>query len=290
MAAGNGSRYGALKQFDKLGPENEYLFEFAIFDAIQNNFDHIVVVTKKQFIDDIFYYLQDRIPKHVKLDVINQSLEDLPKGFKSIDGREKPWGTAHAVWAARNYIDKSFVVLNADDYYGKEPFKIAAKFISSNIFDNQFGLISYALVDTLSDYGSVSRGICEVEHHQLIHIKELTKIQKQKNGIVDLESNIVLTGNEPASMNFWICKQSVFQAIEEQFIQFLSDEEKIKNSELYIPMVIQRMIDEKKIQVKIFSTISKWFGITYVSDKKQAINTLAQMANNNEYPSPLWKK
>lgn len=289
MAAGNGSRYGALKQFDELGPKNEYLFEFSIFDAIRNDFEHIVIVTKKEFVDQIKKYLIKRLPNNISLDVVAQNLDDLPKGYKNSTGREKPWGTAHAVWAARNQINESFVVINADDFYGNGAFTIATDFIKSYSFDHQFGLVAYALKDTLSDFGDVSRGICLVENNQLIKLSELLRIIRSGHKIIDLKTNTVLSGNEPTSMNLWICKPTVFDAIEKQLIEFLNLDENIKNGELYIPFVIQKMLDEKSIEVKVLSTTSKWFGVTYASDKKQAVNTLMKMTNNKEYLTPLWK-
>jgi len=254
MAAGNGSRYGALKQFDKLGPKNEYLFEFSIYDAIQNGFDHVVIITKKQFVKEIKIYLQKRLSNQIKLNVLSQSVEDLPQGVTDSFHREKPWGTAHAVWAARNYINESFVVLNADDYYGKGAFKKASDFIKANTSMNKFGLVSYHLKDTLSIFGDVSRGICEVENDQLNKISELIKIESVNHEIRDFATDTVLTGKEPVSMNFWICTPIIFDAIEKQFIEFLSNENNVKEGELYIPLVIQKMIDKKSIYKSAFRT------------------------------------
>ena len=289
MAAGNGSRYGALKQFDYLGPNKEYLFEFSIYDAIKTGFEHIVIVTKKQFVKDIKSYLQNRLPKNIKIDVIAQNIEDLPLSVTKTFNREKPWGTAHAVWVARNCIKNGFVVLNADDFYGRGAFEKAAEFLQNNKFEDQYGLVSYHLKDTLSSHGTVSRGICEVDKDQLLKISELLEIGKKESSIIDFNTNTNLTGEEPTSMNFWICYPSFFDEIEKQFTDFLKDAKKVEKGELYIPLTIQKMIDKKMIRVKLTVANSMWFGVTHAADKEMALKILKKLTHNEQYPSPLWK-
>lgn len=289
MAAGNGSRYGALKQFDNLGPGGEFLFEYSIYDAIENGFDHIVVITKKEFVTEIKEYLQTRLPKNVKIDVVQQVLEDLPEGIGQKFDREKPWGTAHAVWSARNFIKNGFAVLNADDYYGKGAFERAAEFLQNNESEDQYGLVSYYLKDTLSDHGTVSRGICEAENDQLVKISELLEIGKKDDAIIDFNTNTHLTGEEPTSMNFWICYPSFFKEIEKQFTEFLKDENEVAKGELYIPLAIQKMIEKESIRVKLTAANSMWFGVTHAADKDLALKTLQNMTDNKLYPTPLWK-
>lgn len=289
MAAGNGSRYGALKQFDPLGPENEYLFEFSIYDAIENGFDHIVIVTKEQFVKDINEYLTNRLPGKIKIDVIAQRVGDLPSQINAEFDREKPWGTAHAVWAARKCIHNSFVVINADDYYGRDAFVKSFELMSSNKSGKLFGLVPYTLKDTLSDHGSVSRGICKVEGDFLRGIKELTKIKQSGESIIDFDSNTPLTGDEFCSMNFWICDPSVFNLIESLFIKFLSKKTNIESGEMYIPLIIQHMIDDEIAKIKLTKPSSSWFGVTYADDKKNAQQVLKKLSMNKIYPSPLWR-
>ena len=183
MAAGSGSRYGKLKQFDDLGPAEEFLMEFSIFDALKNNFNHIVVITKaanKSFLES---HLSERLPKEVKLDVLVQDIKDIPETVTLNTQREKPWGTAHAVWTARNVIKGSFVIINADDYYGQNAFAGAANFIKNNKNPDTFALVAYSLKNTLSKFGSVSRGVCEVNNHKLTSIIERTKISEQASQI-----------------------------------------------------------------------------------------------------------
>lgn len=289
MAAGNGSRYGALKQFDYLGPNKEYLFEFSIYDALDNGFDHVVIITKKQFVNDINDYLQSRLPKNIKIDVVAQNIEDLPSVINEKFDREKPWGTAHAVWAARDYINTSFVVLNADDFYGADAFEKASSLIKKHDNEKLYGLVPYSLKDTLSNHGSVSRGVCKAENGLLKEIDELTKIKIDGESILDFETKTLLTGEEDASMNFWICDPSFFKEIESHLIKFLSEKSNIEKGEIYIPLVIQDMIDKKNAKIRLTESSSSWFGVTYAEDKENAVQTLKDMTLNQKYPSPLWK-
>ncbi len=288
MAAGNGSRYGALKQFDYLGPKNEYLFEFSIYDAINNGFDHIVIVTKKQFIKAISDYLVSRLPKNIKFDIIAQKVEDIPLVVTKVFKREKPWGTAHAVWSARNYISNSFLVINADDYYGNDTFTKSYNFMVNDVSSKTFGLVPYILKETLSDFGAVSRGICKVKNGLLLEINEFTKIKFKNNRIIDLESKTPLKGNDLASMNFWICSSFIFNEIESEFIEFLDSNTNIEKGEIYIPTVIQSMVDKDLVKIKLTKPSVSWFGVTYKEDKENAKQRLKEMTLNKKYPSPLW--
>lgn len=289
MAAGNGSRYGALKQFDNLGPNKEFLFEFSVFDAISSGFDHIVIITKEEFVTEINDYLNKRLPDNVKIDVIAQRITELPPQVSKSFKREKPWGTAHAVWVARNYISNSFVVINADDYYGNGAFKKAAEFIQNKDNKNRYALVPYFLKETLSDYGTVSRGVCQANGDELIKLRELLKIERTDSGIIDHDSNTELTGEEPTSMNFWICNPSVFKEIETQLNEFLEDDANVVGGEVYIPLVIQKLVDDGQVSVKLTEASSSWFGVTYAEDKSNAIKVLKAMTTDKKYPSPLWK-
>ncbi len=287
MAAGSGSRYGKLKQFDDLGPNGEFLMEFAIYDAIQNNFEQIVVITKKENVSFLEEHLSKRIPSTIKLNVLAQELTDLPDGVTFTGERKKPWGTAHAVWTARKVIDGPFVVLNADDFYGQSAYKKAADFMKSN--DEAYALLGYTLKDTLSEHGSVSRGVCEVNGDNLVSVQERLKLVQKENNIVDEDTNLEFTGDEQASMNFWVCRPSIFEKIESEFRIFLKDDDRIANSELYIPLMIQEMLQAKEIEVKCIPSGGDWFGVTYASDKEKAMNSLKEKSDSGKYPAPIWK-
>ncbi len=288
MAAGKGSRYGKLKQFDGLGPQEEFLMEFSIFDALENGFEHIVIITQKDNVSFLRDYLSQRLPEEVKLDVLAQQLTDLPEGIDFKGERAKPWGTAHAVWTARNVINGPFVVINADDYYGKEAYKNAADFIRTPRARETFGLVAYTLKDTLSEYGSVSRGVCEQEGTKLISVVERTKIEKQDKGIVDINSGLEFTGEELVSMNFWVCQPSIFGQIEDDIRSFIDTGENLETGEVYLPFVIQAMLKAGKTEVTVIPSESLWFGVTYRDDKETAMAALERMTLAGQYRSPLW--
>jgi UTP-glucose-1-phosphate uridylyltransferase len=289
MAAGSGSRYGKLKQFDDLGPADEFLMEFSIFDALKNNFNHIVVITKAANQSFLESHLSKFLPEDVKLDVLIQDINDIPEGVQLETKREKPWGTAHAVWTARNVIKGSFVIINADDYYGQNAFEGAANFIKNNTSDNTFALVAYNLKNTLSKFGSVSRGVCEVENNHLKSIIERTQISEKESQIIDEDSGVTLDPNAAVSMNFWICNPSIFTYIETYFSTFLENSDNLEKSEIYLPFVTQEMMENGHITVKVIEAQSDWFGVTYYDDKDIAVQTLSELTQKGAYPTPLWK-
>ncbi len=289
MAAGSGSRYGKLKQFDDLGPKGEFLMEFAMYDAIKNGFDHVVVITKKDNVSFLQEHLEDRLPSSVKLDVLAQEITDLPQGVIFNGERPKPWGTAHAVWTARNVIDKPFCVINADDFYGQSAYANAAKFISEYPQEDHYALVGYTLKDTLSEHGSVSRGVCRVDGDNLVSVDERLKLAQDGEKVIDADSGLEYTGDELASMNFWICRPSIFDVIETEFREFLDDDHRIKTSELYIPATVQNLLQEGKAKVKVLPSKDNWFGVTYASDREVAVASLQEKTNKGQYVSPLWQ-
>ncbi|MGC6526134.1 MAG: nucleotidyltransferase family protein [Flavobacteriaceae bacterium] len=288
MAAGSGSRYGKLKQFDELGPAGEFLMEFSIFDALKNGFKHIVVITKQENQEFLRQHLSERIGTAVKLDVLVQKIEDIPNGIEISKERKKPWGTAHAVWTARHVIKTPFVIINADDYYGQEAFEGAANFIQNQKNNAVFALVGYQLKDTLSEFGSVSRGVCTVKNNSLNSIIERTKISKSNGIITDQDSGITLDSNATVSMNFWICTPKIFDYTGPYFETFLSNTDNHEKNEIYLPFVAQEMMQNGHISVKVIEAKSQWFGVTYYEDKEVAVNTLAQLTEAKKYPSPLW--
>ena len=289
MAAGSGSRYGKLKQFDDLGPAEEFLLEFSIYDAIDCGFDHVVLITKAENKSYLEEYLTPRVPNNIKLDVVVQDINDLPEGIDiDTSNRAKPWGTAHAVWSARHVINTDFVIINADDYYGKQAFEGAANFVKNNNTKNTYAIVGYNLKDTLSEHGSVSRGICSVEGDHLVSIEEHTKIEDIDGAIIDEASGRTLDPDTIVSMNFWICNESVFDYIETYFKNFLQIPENLEKSEIYIPFVAQEMMANGLIDINVINSQSEWFGVTYYEDKTEAVNTLQRLTDEKQYPTPLW--
>jgi NDP-sugar pyrophosphorylase family protein len=245
-------------------------------------------VTKEANQNFLKEYLSKRLPKHIKLDVLVQDINNLPEGIKLNTKRVKPWGTAHAVWCARDVIDSEFVIINADDYYGNKAFKSAAQFINSLKSNNTYGIVGYHLKDTLSEHGSVSRGVCNVDGDQLISIQEHTKIVAMNNVIIDEDSGNKLQPDTIVSMNFWICNPSIFNYIETYFKNFLNVPENLEKSEIYLPFVAQEMMVNGLINIKVIFSNSDWFGVTYYEDKTEAVNTLKSLTEQDVYPSPLW--
>lgn len=288
MAAGSGSRYGKLKQFDDLGPNGEFLMEFAMYDAIKNGFDHIVIITKKEYVQLAEDHMEGRLPANVKLDVLAQEITDLPEGAVFNGERPKPWGTAHAVWTARNVIDGPFAVINADDFYGKSAYENAAHFMRQYKDDTTYALVGYTLKNTLSEHGTVSRGVCEVAGENLVSVNERLKLEEDGDHVVDRDSGNTYTGEESVSMNFWVCKPSIFKRIESDFRGFLADEETAKTAELYIPKIVQDMLQAGDIAVKVVPSGGEWFGVTYASDRDNAVAFLQQKTDEGDYVSPLW--
>ena len=289
MAAGSGSRYGKLKQFDQIGPKGQFLMEYGIFDAIKNDFNHIVVITKKENQKFLENYFSELIPNYVKFDVIIQDNKHLPKTINNKYNRSKPWGTAHAVWCAKNYINDSFAIINADDFYGSNAFKNAKLFMKNNSSENTYGLVTYKLKDTLSDFGTVSRGVCEIKDETLVSINEHLKIIKGDDSIVDLDKNIEINDNSFVSMNFWICKKKFFNQLENYIINEIQNIKNIDNDEIYLPFAAQKLLSKGIIEIKVIDSESNWFGVTYKNDKKLSVKKLNQLTKSGNYPMDLWK-
>ena len=242
MAAGSGSRYGKLKQFDDLGPNKEFLLEFSIYDAIENGFDHIVLITKLENKDFLYDYLRPRIPNEIKIDVIVQEISNLPNSITADPRRLKPWGTAHAVWCAKDVINTDFAIINADDFYDKNAYKNAANFIKSNNNRSIYGLVTYKLKNTLSKYGTVSRGVCKEKDGNLTSIIEHLEIQRQGDKIIDHDSGNILQEKDFVSMNFWVCNETMFDYLEEYIIKMYHKLKNIEKDEIYLPFAAQTLL------------------------------------------------
>ena len=288
MAAGSGSRYGKLKQFDELGPSGEFLMEFSIYDAIKSGFNHIVLITKRENKDFLYNYLREKINDFVKLDVVVQEIDNLPEGIIAHSARQKPWGTAHAVWCARDFIDTDFAIINADDYYGSKAFEKAARFFNNSVDQNNYGLVSYRLKNTLSEFGSVSRGVCKVSNGKLDSINEHLKIEKNENVIIDHDSGNILSEKDYVSMNFWLCKSNFFEHLDEYIKEEIENLDDIEKSEIYLPFAAQKLLSKNIINVDVVDSESIWFGVTYKEDKDNSVKKLESYTREGIYPTPLW--
>ncbi len=292
LAAGMGSRFGGLKQVEPVGPNGEAIIDYTIYDAIRAGFGKVVFIIRESFADAFKEKFDAKLKDKIKVEYVFQELDRLPEGFTLPKGREKPWGTAHAILVAKDVIQEPFCALNADDFYGKNSYQVMAKFLTSSKEDSEFAMVGYRLKNTLSDFGSVSRGICTVNEKQnLIKIVETVKIFKKGEAVISVEadgSETTMTGNESASMNFWGFKPSIFATLESKFIDFLKKEIDKPKSEMYIPSVVFEMIQEKTATAKVLEADSPWFGVTYKEDKPIVVEKIKNLIKNGDYPEKLW--
>ncbi len=291
LAAGMGSRYGGLKQMDELGPSGESIIDYSIYDAIHAGFGKVVFVVRESFLSEFKKRFEPRLKGKIKTEYVLQEIYNLPLGYTPPAEREKPWGTGHAMLMARNVISTPFAIINADDFYGRESYEQAAAFIQNNPKDNDYAMLGYALKNTLSKHGTVSRAICEVDSNQrLTHLVERTKIGYENDKIFFYENDekTELTGNEAASMNFWIFKPSFFKYLEKGFIEFLEEKGKELKSEFYFNQLAGELTKKKVAETEIINTTAQWFGITYQADKPLVQASLKELHKNGKYPENLW--
>ena len=297
LAAGMGSRYGGLKQIDPVGPNNSIIIDYSVYDAVKAGFNKIVFIIKKENLELFKEVIGDKVAKHVKVEYVFQSTDVLPEGFTAPEDRVKPWGTAHALYCCKGVVNEPFVVINSDDFYGSGAFARLSKWIDETEFTTapyKFAMAGYYLKNTLTDNGTVSRGVCEVnENGQLVDVVERTKIQRV-NGVVsyteDGEEWFELPEEAFASMNCWCFMPELIDEIEKYFIEFLSTEVKENSlkSEFYIPLLVRDMLAAKKCTVDVIETDDKWFGVTYKEDKPDVVKSITALVNEGKYPEKLW--
>ena len=294
LAAGMGSRYGSLKQIDKLGPSGETITDYSVYDAIRAGFGKVVFVVRKSIEPDfreVFSKLSDKI----EVEYVHQELDNLPSGISVPAERQKPWGTGHAVLVAASKIKTPFAVINADDFYGADSYKVMAEHLMRDRSSDKsaYSMVGFKLENTLSEYGHVSRGVCVTDSNNILKsITERTQIQKIDGKIVFKDSDDSwkpLTGKEYASMNFWGFPSSIFPHLEKKFKLFIEANIQNLKAEYYIPLAIDDLIKEDIASVNVLNTNSKWFGVTYKEDKESTIQKIQELVNQGVYPSNLWK-
>lgn len=293
LAAGMGSRYGGLKQLDGVGPSGETIMDYSVYDAIYAGFGKIVFVIRHSFADEFKEKILSRYKDKVRVDLVYQELEDLPDGFDLDSNRNKPWGTNHALLMGKDVIKEPFAIINADDFYGRASFKLLVKELNT-MFDKKFSycMIGYLLGYTLSDSGTVARGICEVnEDNYLTKIVERTKIENN-NGtpfyIDEGGKKERLKISTPVSMNMWGFTPDYFELSAKAFVDFLSKNKGNNNAEFLIPTLINSLVEEDKIRVKLIQTPSKWFGVTYSKDKPEVMKNIQELVDRGVYPKQLF--
>ncbi len=287
-----GSRFGGLKQVEPVGPNGEAIIDYSIYDAIRAGFGKVVFVIRESFADAFKEKFGAKLKGKIEVDYVYQELDNLPEGFTVPAGREKPWGTAHAILVTKDVIKEPFCALNADDFYGYNAYRVMADFLKNSTHPTEYSMVGYKLRNTLSDFGSVSRGICDVDNNGLLRkIVETTKIFKQENKIISVEpdgSEVELTGDESASMNIWGFKPSVFEVLEEKITTFLKNHMNEPKSEIYIPSVVFEMIRDKQATVKVLEADSPWFGVTYKEDKPRVVAKVNKLIEEGAYPEKLF--
>jgi choline kinase len=294
LAAGMGSRYGGLKQMDKLGPNGETIIDYSIYDAIRAGFGKVVMVIRKSIEEDFKQVFLKKYSGKIEIEYVLQELENaVPDGVKVNPERAKPWGTAHAVLMGADAIKEPFCVLNGDDFYGADAFNQMASFLSQQSADsNNYCMVGYYLARTLSDYGYVARGLCETDaDSMLLKITECTQIKRIGSVICYKDANEInhpLDENQIISMNFWGFTPAYFKDLKASFERFIRQNGDNLKSEFYIPSMLSEMIEAKKGTVKVLSSTAEWFGVTYKEDRSFVVDRLQKLTEEGIYPSPLW--
>jgi NDP-sugar pyrophosphorylase family protein len=291
LAAGMASRYGSMKQVDGFGPNGETIIDYSIYDAIKAGFGKISFIIREEFVDNFKAIFEPKLAGRIETDYVFQSYDLTQFGIDKTIERAKPWGTAHAVLAARNQINEPFCVINADDFYGYDSFEKMAKFLTTEVADDKYSLVGYQIDKTLSEYGSVSRGVCKVdEKGNMVEINERTQVYFKDGGVVYEEGGVEtpLSTDTRVSMNFWGFNPAVFKQSEPMFKKFVEANEDKPKSEFFIPLVADELIKSGIASFKVIPTASKWFGVTYKEDKPIVQKSISDLVNAGVYPENLW--
>ena len=298
MAAGMGSRYGGLKQIDPVDPQGNIIMDYSIYDAVRAGFKKVIFVIKKENLRDFQEAIGDRISKYIETEYVFQELSDIPDGFEIPEGRVKPWGTGHAVLSCRNAVNGPFAVINADDYYGREAFRLAYEFLSKNGEESSpahYMMVGYEMMKTLTENGSVSRGVCSIgENDMLEGVVERTRIIRKGNcGAYSEDDGNTWTELPPetiVSMNVWGFPASFMTELRAAFVPFLEKglKENPLKCEMYLPFVVEELLTAGKADVKVMKTPDQWFGVTYKEDKPLVMEAFQKLKDAGIYPQGLW--
>lgn len=293
LAAGMGSRYGGLKQLDGLGPNGETIMDYSIFDAIRGGFGKVVFVIRKDFEKDFRDKIICKYENHIPVEVVFQSIDRLPEGFTVPADRVKPWGTNHAVLMGKDVIHEPFAVINADDFYGRDSFAVLGKaLVGMNGKKNDYCMVGYRVGNTLSESGTVARGICATDKDgYLTTVVERTTIERINGKVSFKDENddlVVIDDNTPVSMNMWGFTPDYFDYSVDYFVDFLKKNIDNLKSEYFIPLVVNELIGKGVARVKVLDTTSKWFGVTYAEDRQGVVDKIQALVDAGEYPAKLF--
>lgn len=297
LAAGMGSRFGGLKQIAPLGPNGEFIIDYSVYDAIKAGFTKIVFLIKEENYDLFKETIGSRVEPHINVEYCFQKNDNLPEGYKVPEERVKPLGTAHAILCCKSNVHEPFMMINADDFYGRDAFLKAADFLrnTTNEKPYQYGMVGYLVKNTITEHGSVKRGVCKVENDYLKEITEST-VEKSENGTLIAtplsgEESFEVAENDTVSMNMLLFNPSVFGYIEENFTEFLeNNKDNMDKCEYLIPDILFKSIEENFATVKVLKTTSSWYGVTYKEDADSVKAALAKMVEDGIYPNHLWEK
>ena len=293
LAAGMGSRYGGLKQIDPMGPSGETILDYSVFDALRAGFSKVVFIIRPDFEADFRNNVSAKFEHLVDVEYAFQTLDNLPSGWSVPAGREKPWGTTHAILCAADVVKENFAVINADDFYGQESYVVLNNELAGvDSSANTFSMVGFTLRNTLSDHGSVARGVCTTNKNALLtHIDEMTNLSRQGNGAIYTHEDgsvMSLTGDEPVSMNMWGFTPRLFDHLDRVFQEFLRSSGTELKSECFIPLTVGQLITEKHVTCKVLRSSSTWFGVTYREDKEIVQGSIAALVEKGKYPKSLW--
>ena len=296
LAAGMGSRYGGLKQLDGLGPNGETIMDYSIYDAIKAGFGKIVFVIRKDFEQEFREKVLSKYEGHIPAEVCYQSLDALPEGFTVPEGREKPWGTNHAVMMAKDLIHEPFCVINCDDFYNRDSFMVIGKFLADlpDNATNTYAMVGFRVGNTLSENGTVARGVCSKDENDLLTtVVERTEIMRVDGKVSYKDENgewVAIEDNTPVSMNMWGFTPDYFAHSDDYFKQFLSDPKNQANTkaEFFIPLMVNELVNNGTSTVKVLDTTSKWFGVTYSADRQATVDRIQALVNEGVYPNKLF--
>lgn len=293
LAAGMGSRFGGLKQMEPMDEAGNFLLDYSAYDAKVAGFDSVVFIIKKEFFEAFRDSIGKRVSKILKVDYAFQDLNDLPAGFTCPEGREKPWGTAHAIYAARKLIKDDFIIINGDDFYGRDAYMVASKYIKSlpSGSEGKYANVAFKVCNTMTENGSVKRGVCFEKDGMLERLVE-SSIERKDGKIVcsplDGSESFVVKEDQPVSMNLFVFNKDLINRLEEKFPIWLKDNVKDLKAEFLIPTVVDELVHEGRATLKLLPTSSVWFGVTYREDKPGVVKALKNLVDKGEYKSGLY--
>lgn len=295
MAAGMGSRFGGLKQIEPVGPNGEFIIDYSIYDAIKAGFNRVVFIIKEENFDIFKETVGNRVSNHIKVDYVFQKIDNVPVGFAVPEGRVKPWGTSHAIMSCYGVVNEDFIVINSDDFYGRDAFIAAKKFLEYREKENlnEYAIIGYNVANTLTENGSVKRGVCELKDNYLTSIIE-SKVEKIDGKIIasplDGRDSFEVDEASSVSMNFFAFTPDILDYLKDNFDKFLNkNKDNLDKCEYLIPESVFAKMQEDGTRVRVVDTNAKWYGVTYKEDKESVVDAIRSMIDNGDYPENLWK-